>query len=144
MEMPIVTTLNGSKLVKVPASRYKILWDKPSCSLFQTSVKAFLRPYWEFKIGVCEEFKIPGSRLRCDFLCFGAKIAVEASGAQHFEYNKFFHGGSEMNFLGSIKRDDKKREWLIRNGFSMIELIESDVPKLSPEYILEKFGVDIT
>ena len=141
--MPLVTTLNGSKLVKVPSSKNKIKWDKPSCSIFQTTIKAFLRPYWEFKIGVCEEFKIPGSRLRCDFLCFGAKIAVEASGAQHFEFNPFFHNNSQANFLASIKRDDKKRQWLTLNGFEIIELIESDVPKLSAEFILEKFGVDI-
>ena len=142
--MPLVTTLNGQKLVKVPSNKHKIKWDKPSCSIFQTTIKAFLRPYWEFKIGVCEEFKIPGCQLRCDFLCFGAKIAVEASGSQHFEYNKFFHNGSQANFLSSIKRDDKKRIWLEQyNGFQVIELIESDVPKLSPEYIFEKFGVDI-
>ena len=142
--MPIFTNLAGTKMIKVPASKYKIAWDKAVASNFQFSVKQFLKQYWQYDIGVFEEFRIPGSKLRCDILNNQKKIAVEASGAQHFEYNKFFHGGSEMNFLGSIKRDDSKRLWLERNSFKMIELVESDVPKLSPEYILEKFGVDIT
>lgn len=113
-------------------------------SNFQFTIKQFLKTYWQYDIGVFEEFRIPGSKLRCDVLNTQRRLAVEASGAQHFEYTPFFHGGSEMNFLSSIKRDDKKRQWLELNGFSLIELVESDVPKLSPEYILEKFGVDIT
>lgn len=141
--MPLVTTLNGSKLVKLNLSKYKIDWKADSPSKFQKTIKDFLRPYWEFDIGVCEELRISGSLLRVDFANFAKKIAVEASGAQHFEFNPFFHNNSQANFLASIKRDDKKRLWLERNNFFLIEVIESDVPHLSAEFILEKFGVDI-
>lgn len=141
--MPYVTNLKGTKQVKVSLSKYAIDWDKKVASDFQFSVKQFLRKYWEYRIGVCEEYRIPASRLRCDFLCFGNKIAVEASGKQHFEYNKFFHGGNPLNLVASLRRDDAKREWLTRNGFTLIELIEEDLPHLSPEFIKEKFGVDI-
>lgn len=142
--MPFVTPLVGDKLVKISPTKYKINWDKKKASGFQFSVKQFLKQYWQYDIGVFEEMRIPKSLLRIDLINFTKRIAVEASGAQHFEYNKFFHGGSEMNFLGSIKRDDSKRLWLERNNFKMIELVETDIPKLSPEYIMEKFGVDIT
>ena len=142
--MPFVTPLVGDKLVKISPTKYKISWDKKKASNFQFAIKQFLKPYWQYDIGVFEEMRIPKSLLRIDLINFTKRIAVEASGAQHFEYNKFFHGGSEMNFLGSIKRDDSKRLWLERNNFKMIELVETDIPKLSPEYIMEKFGVDIT
>lgn len=141
--MPFVTPITGDKLVKISSTKYKIKWDKKKASNFQFTIKQFLKTYWQYDIGVFEEMRIPKSLLRIDLINFTKKIAVEASGSQHFEYNKFFHGGSEMNFLGSIKRDDKKRGWLTRNGFSIIELIESDVPKLSREFIFEKFGINL-
>lgn len=141
--MPIFYTLTGQP-IKLNLSHYKIDWEAKSPSNFQFSVKQFLKPYWSCDIGVCEELVIPKSgKLRVDLINFQRKIAIETSGQQHFEYNKFFHGGNIFNFSQSIKRDDKKRTLLEKNGFSLIEIIEEDVPKLSPKFIKEKFGVDI-
>ena len=141
--MPLLLPISGNKPVKVSLSKKKIKWDEESCSKFQTSVKLFLKQYWQFDIGVCEELIIPKSLLRIDILNFQRKIAIETSGQQHFEYTPFFHGNNPLNYMQSIKRDDKKRIWLERNGFTLLEFLESDVPHLSPKYIKDKFGVDI-
>lgn len=141
--MPYVTNLKGTKQVKVSLSKYAIDWNSKSPSQFQKKIKDFLAKYWSADIGVCEEFRISGSLLRVDFLHFGKRIAIEASGQQHFEYTPFFHGNNPLNYMQSIKRDDAKRQWLEKNGFKVIELIEEDLPHLSPEFIKEKFGVDI-
>jgi very-short-patch-repair endonuclease len=91
---------------------------------------------------VVEEFKIPGCRLKCDFLNFTKKIAIEVQGGQHFEFNKFFHS-DRTGFQQHIKRDINKYDWLIANDFKVIELIEADIKHLSVEYIQEKFGIFI-
>lgn len=143
--MPYVTNFNGTKQVSVNLHKYAIKWHKKSASQFQKKVKDFLYKYWAADVGVCEEFKIPGKgcRLECDFVNFTRKIAIEASGRQHFDYNEFFHKGNPIELIMSLRRDDAKRKWLEKNGFKVIELIEEDLPHLSPEFIKEKFAVDI-
>jgi hypothetical protein len=127
--MPYVTNFNGTKQVSVNLHKYAIKWHKKSASQFQKKVKDFLYKYWAADVGVCEEFKIPGKgcRLECDFV----------------NYNEFFHKGNPIELIMSLRRDDAKRKWLEKNGFKVIELIEEDLPQLSPEFIKEKFGVDI-
>ena len=92
---------------------------------------------------VLEEFRIPGSLLRCDFLNYTKKIAVEANGSQHEKFNKFFHHDSRAKYFQSIKRDFEKIEWLEREGFTVIEIVESDIKDLSKDFFKLKFGIDL-
>lgn len=131
-----------TRQVWVNIKKYSIKWSEPSASNLQTLVKIFLFPFWKNYI-VLEEFVIPGSRLRCDFINLNKSIAIEVQGSQHFEFNKFFHNNSRSKYLGMIKRDINKYHWLEANGFTIIELDEKDIKQLSIEYIKEKFGVYI-
>lgn len=135
-------TLFGNKRqVNVNVNRYKINWHEPSASKIQTEVKVFLYPFWKNCI-VLEEFVIPGSRLRCDFINLNKKIAIEVHGEQHFEYNKHFHR-SRFGWMASIKRDMGKLNWLENEGFRVIELIEEDIKQISIAYIQSRFGIFI-
>ena len=78
-----------------------------------------------------------------DFLCATNKIAVETDGRSHNEYNPHFHKGSRLNFLSSIKRDSKKEEWQIKNGFEIIRLGEDEVRDLSVKFIEDNFGLKL-
>lgn len=132
--------ING-RLISKNVSKYLIKWDAPSRSKIQFSVKQFLRTLWKNHI-VFEEFCVFGSQLKVDFLNVTRKIAIEVDGSQHAEFNKFFHG-NRLNYLKSIKRDFKKLEWLEKNKFQVINIVEEDIPFLSYEYIKEKFGIEI-
>lgn len=136
-----VTKFNSTKRVKINIARYKIDWLGSSASKFQTQIKQFFYPFWKNYV-VLEEFRIPSSLLRCDLLCLSTMVAVEANGAQHDKFVPFFHN-SRGSYLKSIKRDVQKIEWLENEGFTVIELIEEDIPKLSAKFIKEKFGVEI-
>jgi len=81
--------------------------------------------------------------MKLDMINMTQRIAVEVQGAQHESFNKFFHGNSRANYLKSIKRDYHKRVWLENNNFKILEIIQEDLASLSPEYILEKFSVNI-
>lgn len=136
-----VTKLGSDKLVNVNLKKYKIKWDR-KVSAPQKKVKDFLYPYWKYHI-IVEEFRIPGSLLRCDLLNLTRKIAVEVSPESvHSEFNKFFHK-TRSGFHGVIVRDSKKRDWLLKNNFEYICLNEEDIESLSLSFILEAFGVTI-
>ena len=77
-----------------------------------------------------------------DILNATKKIAIEVQGEQHNQYNNFFYK-HRIDYFFAIKRDVQKAEWLEKNGFKLLELIREDIPKLSPEYILKKFGIHI-
>jgi very-short-patch-repair endonuclease len=81
--------------------------------------------------------------MHVDILNLTKKIAVEVNGPQHKEFNKFFHNNSRANYFNSIKRDWKKTEWLERNGFQLIEIETQEIPKLSEDFIKDKFGISI-
>lgn len=134
-------SLSGS-LMNKNVSKYKIKWDKPSRSKIQFKTKQFLKPFWCYQ--VCfEEFPVYGSKMHVDILNLTKKIAVEVNGPQHKEFNKFFHNNSRANYFNSIKRDWKKTEWLERNGFQLIEIETQEIPKLSEDFIKDKFGISI-
>ncbi len=133
--------VNG-KLVNKNVRKYLIKWDALSASKIQFQVKQFLKSYWSLQL-VYEEFLCFGCKLRVDFLNATKKIAVEVNGPQHGTFNKFFHNNSRTNFLDSIKRDEIKYQWLIKNNFKVLELEEDDIPLLSKEYIEKKFGISI-
>ena len=122
-----------SKLV----TKFLIKWNKKSRSKIQFKVKQFLKSYWKNHI-VYEEFPVYGTRMKVDLLNATKKIAVEVNGRQHSNFNPFFHNNSRANYLASIKRDVKKREWLEKNNFTLIEIEEHEVNKLSKEFIVKK------
>lgn len=132
--------ING-RLVSKNVSKYLIDWDGKSRSKIQFAVKQFLKKYWEPCI-CFEEFPVFGSKLKVDLLNATRHIAVEVDGEQHNAFSPFFHG-NRLNYVKSIKRDFKKLEWLEKNDFVVINIIEEDIPFLSPEFIKEKFGVEI-
>ena len=132
----------GGKLKYKSVHKYRADWDKECRSNFQFEVKQFFRPFWEKHI-CYEEFPVYGTRMKVDFVNMTKRIAVEAQGAQHESFNKFFHGNSRANYLKSIKRDHHKMIWLENNGFEVLEITAEDLPSLSREYIFEKFSVNI-
>lgn len=139
--------LNG-KIVKTNIQRYRIDWDKDSCSKFQTEVKKLLFPFWKFD-KVMEEFKIPKTRYRIDFLNITSKIAVEAHGDQHDKMVSHFHK-TKSGFLESLKRDRYKEEWLVRNDYDLIQIYPKDLKifseltrkELQGKFV-EMFGIEI-
>jgi hypothetical protein len=133
--------INGS-LVNKNVRKYLVDWESKSRSKLQFKFKQFLFPYWKNHI-VYEEFPVYGSMLKVDILNATKKIAVEIQGKQHESFNEFFHGHSRFKYLQSIKRDVKKERWLELNEFKFLELYESDLKNLSPQYIEEKCGISI-
>jgi len=130
------------KLVKKNVNKHLIKWDGKSRSKLQYQVKQFLKPHW--KNHICyEEFPAYGCKLKVDILNATLRIAVEINGPQHSKFNPFFHNNSRTQFFHGIQRDMRKREWLEKNDFQLIEINEDEIPKLSRDFIKEKFGVDI-
>ena len=130
------------KLRYKSVQKYRINWEKECRSNFQFEVKQFFKPYWGGHI-CYEEFPVYGTRMKVDMINMTKRIAVEAQGAQHDSFNKFFHGNSRANYLKSIKRDYHKRVWLENNNFKVLEITEEDLASLSETYIEEKFSVNI-
>lgn len=120
---------------------YLISWDQPCKSKAQTNVKKFFQQFWGTHI-VCEEFPVLGSRMRCDLLNLTKKIAVETHGRQHDKFVPFFHK-NRTAFKKSFKRDLQKYNWLEENGFKIIEIFDYEIPLLTPEWLKEKFDIDI-
>ena len=75
--------------------------------------------------------------MKVDILNATKKIAVEVNGRQHSNFNSFFHNNSRATYLASIKRDVEKREWLEKNGYTLIEIEENEVNELSEEFIVK-------
>lgn len=119
---------------------YRVNWDGECRSKIQFEVKKFLQPYWENNY-VCEEAPVIGTRLKVDIINFTKKIAVEVQGSQHEKFNKFFHNNSKLNFLNSIKRDQKKFNWLELNEIKLIEIKECEISLLTHQWIVDKFEI---
>ena len=96
--------------------------------------------YWQNHI-VYEEFPVYGTKLKVDFINATKRIAIEVNGTQHNKFNKFFHNNSRANYLESIKRDVKKREWLELNNFLIVEIEQNEVDKLSKEWFKKEFDI---
>jgi len=130
----------NEKLVNKNVRKYLINWQGKSRSKLQFKFKQFFYPYWKNHI-VYEEFPVYGSMLKIDILNATKKIAVEIQGNQHESFNEFFHDHSRLKYLESIKRDVKKEKWIKLNNFKFLEVYESDLKNLSPQYIEKKCGV---
>ena len=119
--------------VSVNPTKYVIDWEK-KVSKPQQMVKNAIAPYWRGHL-VCEEFYIPSSKMRVDLVNFTLGIVVEISPKGSHKFNNFFHK-NRPKFLAGVKRDIKKAEWAVFNGFEYIELTDDDLK--SAETILEK------
>lgn len=131
-------TLNGKIRTVRNVREYLIDWDGKCRSKFQSSVKAFLRRYWECDV-VFEELKVVGTRLSLDIYNANKKIAVEVQGQQHLSYVPFFHG-NRMGYLDQLKRDEKKLEFCNLNGITLVEIYPKD--EISKDIFL-RFGIEL-
>jgi len=129
------------KEVNKTINKFLIDWNKPCKSKVQFNVKKFFEHCWQTHI-VVEEFPVFGTRMKCDLINFTKKIAVETHGLQHDKFVKHFHK-TKTGFKNSVKRDLQKYQWLEMNGFSIIEIFENELINLSPEWIKEKFDIEI-
>ncbi len=130
------------RLVKKNVAHFRIKWDAKSKSKLQFRVKQFLKPFWQHMV-VFEEFPVYGTLLKVDFINATKNLAIEVNGSQHDAVHPFFHQNRKYNFLQSINRDVRKREWLERNHFRLLEIQEEEVDQLTLEFFKEKFGVDL-
>lgn len=126
--------LNSTRQVNVNIIRFLVNWQR-KVSGPQLEVKRFLYPYWKTSV-VCEEFVIPGSRLRIDLLNLTKRVAVEVSPSSSHSYSQFFHK-SKVGFGNAMKRELGKTEWLERNGFTVVEVLDEDMPRLSRAWFAE-------
>ena len=58
---------------------------------------------------------------RIDIAVPDAHLAVEYNGVQHYAYSRFFHK-SKKDFEYSKIRDDRKRIWCKKNGYTLVEV----------------------
>lgn len=136
-----IKTIDGRPFTQ-NISKYLVKWDGPSLSKVQFSTKQFLKNFWSTHL-VTEEQTIPASRLRCDFLNYTKMIAVEVDGKFHNDFS-IFHHGHKNGFLDSVRRDLKKENW-IENimGFTLIRIGEDDVKKLTRQWIIDNYNLDL-
>lgn len=133
--------LNSNKEINVSVNKYLIKWDGKCRSKFQFDVKQWFKKYW-FNSVCLEEFRIPGSLLRCDLVNLNKRIIVEINGVQHDSFNKHFHMDNRENFRKQIVRDQHKRNWATENDFSIIEIIPEDLP-LTLSFFKERYEIEI-
>ena len=135
--------LSNNKLVWRNDKKYLINWDKPSRSKEQTKVKDFLKQYCKNDI-LFEEYVLPSTRLKVDFLNATKKWAIEHQGkGAHNEFNPFFHKNSRANYLASLKRDVKKRKLLEDNGYVFIETFTNELDSLTKEFFLKTYNITL-
>lgn len=138
--MPKVTKFGSSRLVNFSIPDYLVDWDR-AVSRPQKIVKDFLYRYWRTHV-VTEEARIPGSLLRVDLMNWSTHVAVEVSPKGSHSFNPFFHR-NEVRFGAAMKRELGKGEWLEKNGFTLCEVFDEDIPILSREWFREKYGVEL-
>lgn len=120
----------------------RVDWDKKCRSKIQFIFKSFIKPYIEKHV-IVEEFVLPGTKLSIDLLDLTTHIAYEVQGSQHYSYNAFFNKNSRSNYLGQLNRDVKKKEYLERNNYRLIEIKETEIPLLTKSWFEKKFGVHL-
>ena len=119
--------ISKDKSISVPHIKYVTDWNSSSGSSGEVAVRQFLYKNLSYYTWI-EQFRIPKTLLRVDFLCPALKLAIEFDGESHYKFNKFHHKGSRFNFLASLKRDDKKEQALELNDITLIRIRESDLP----------------
>lgn len=72
-----------------------------------------------------EEVYVSNIGLYLDFFLPSYQLVVEVDGEQHRSYNPFFHK-TELDYLRSNLRDQKKEEWCRVNQFRLVRLDDSE------------------
>lgn len=134
--------LPNGRFISRNIEKYRIDWEGKSLSNIQYLTKRFLYNYWKFNI-VYEEAPLPGTALQVDILNATKMIAVEIHGRQHTVFNKFFHNNSRGKFLKGIRNDMFKRDYLINNGFTLVEILEGEEKLLTKDWFYDKFGINL-
>jgi len=134
----MIWKINGTNR-NISEAKYRMDWSKDAPSKISQTVKDFLFVHCRNYVWY-EEFRLPGSLLRVDFLCATKKLAIECDGSQHTNFNKFFHR-DRMGYLSSLRRDMTKTKVLEDNGYVLVRIEDKDLP-LSREFF-ENFGVFI-
>lgn len=137
-----VKKLNSQTNVLIRPKQYLIDWDIDGASKLEKQFRDLIRPYWCNQI-VLFQFRIPGSKLRIDFLNCNKRIAVEINGLQHNRFNKHFHRKSRLVWLESIKRDLQKGEWCQENEIQFLELEKKDLDSFDLAAIEERFEITL-
>ncbi len=132
--------LNGQEKYKNISGR-KIVWEKPSRSKIQFTVKQFLKKYWTYDL-VFEEMPVLGTKMTLDIVNYSQKIAIEVHGRQHVQFVKHFHG-NKNNFRRQLNRDSLKQDWCELNSFKYVDIYPQDVEGLSKEWFKEKFDISL-
>ncbi len=70
-----------------------------------------------------------GTGLYLDYFIPSLRLCVEVDGGHHNTYNKFFHGDLK-GFARTIRNDQIKEQWALKNGFAFCRIVENDIPKL--------------
>jgi len=130
-------SLSG-KLFWHPDRKYRIDWERKAPSKGAQKVKDWLKENCNDLIWF-EEYRVPTTRLRVDFLSPNKKIAIEFNGRQHDDFVEFFQK-TRLGLLKQVKNDLKKRDILEKNGYTLIEIYEVDLP-ISRKFFEERFGV---
>lgn len=131
--------LPNNRIININIGPSLIDWDKKAPSKGAQATKDFLKKHCYVQC-IGEEFRIPKTRLRCDFVLWNLKVALEFDGlGVHDAYNKHFHK-SRIGFLNSIKRDCSKDAHFDRNGFKMIRITEDDLP-LTKEFFSVNYEI---
>lgn len=118
-------TIYGKKKRYKNLRKYLINWNSISRSKFQTTVKKFIKKYWDQDV-VFEEFPVVGSRLSLDFYNANKKIAIEVQGQQHVKYVEFFHQ-NRINYLNQLKRDQNKEKFCELNDIILVTIYQNDI-----------------
>jgi len=130
------------KTVNINVQKYLIDWDGEERSKIQFKIKQAFRPFWKTHV-VCAELPLASSRMTIDIYNASQKIAVEIQGAQHTNYNKFFHNESRANFLSQIKRDMDKFKYCEINDIILIEVHENEIGDFCKEWVKERYGIEL-
>lgn len=93
-------------------------------SKLHIKTRAFLREAYP-AIQILEEVFLPGEILFLDFYLPVMKIAVEASGNQHFVDNRHFFP-TKMDFYRAQARDKRKAEFCRINGIKLVYFYEGE------------------
>ena len=131
---------SGGKERKVNVTPYLINWDGKAPSKGAQAVKDFLKRNVRTHVWL-EEFRIPRTLLRVDFLSVTGKFAIEFNGRQHEEYVEHFHR-NRIGYHGSIKRDVKKMDALEENGYTLVIVEENDLP-LTKKWFQDNYQIQI-
>jgi hypothetical protein len=101
--------------------------QRANASQHHLNVKEFLSEVYPTLI-ILEEVSIPASNtstLYLDFYLPLFKIAVEADGNQHQEYNQFFYS-NKLNFNKAQANDRNKENWCELNNIKIVRLLPNE------------------